>query len=398
MKFHVVNLGCKVNKAESDTIAANFIAEGHKLAPLAEAEAIIVNTCTVTGDAEKKTRKAVRRALRENQSANLYVTGCAAAIDPDFYTALDPRIQVVSKGSLSLSEHALRVGGRFPLRVSVKVQDGCDHACTYCIVHVARGKAWSRPEREIIDEVHALEAAGIREIVLSGIDLGSYHHEGSHLADLLEHLLTQTRDVRFRISSVEPCSLNERTIKIIADANGRICRHLHIPLQSGSSKVLAEMDRPYDATYYQRLIDKLYTAIPNLSLSTDIIVGFPGEREEEFAETLALARSARFSKIHAFRYSRREGTPAAARADQIDPKTKDARLQTLLELADELRLQNARNRVGTIEDVLVEAPGIGMSESYFKVKVPPDLSPGVLLPLSLTGVDSSCMMRACKKN
>lgn len=398
MRFHIVNLGCKVNKAESDTIAANLIAEGHEPVQINKADAIIVNTCTVTGDAEKKTRKAVRRALRENQNAQLYITGCAAAIDPEFYRALDPRIQIVSKGSLSFSEQALRVGENFPLRVSVKVQDGCDHACTYCIVHVARGKAWSRPEREIIDEVRALEAAGIREIVLSGIDLGSYHDNGMHLADLLERLLDKTRDVRFRISSIEPCSLNDRTIDLIANANGRICRHLHIPLQSGSTKVLSEMHRPYDATYYQNLLDRLYSALPTLSLSTDIIVGFPGETEEEFAETLALARKAHFSKIHAFRYSMRAGTPAAARKDQIDPKTKDTRLQTLLELADELRLQNARVRIGTTEEVLVEAPGIGMSESYFKVEVPPDLSPGVLLPLSLTAVDSSCIMRACKKN
>lgn len=400
MRFAIVNLGCKVNKAESDTIAANLIAKGHELVTLEQADSIIVNTCTVTGDAEKKTRKAVRRALRENQSAKLYVTGCAVAIDPDFYTALDSRIEVIEKGALAqkLSEHAMRIGKEFPLRVSVKVQDGCDHACTYCIVHVARGKAWSRPEGEIIAEVHALEAAGIREIVLSGIDLGSYHYKGDHLAELLARLLESTSNVRFRVSSIEPCSLSDRTIDLIAQADGRICRHLHIPLQSGSSRVLSEMNRPYDALYYQNLLDKLYAAMPTLSLSTDIIVGFPGETEEEFEETLALAKQARFSKIHAFRYSMRHGTPAAKRPDQISAPVKEARLRTLLELADELRFQNARARIGSTEEVLVEAPGIGMSESYFKVAVPEDIPQGVLLPLSLTALDSSCIMRACKKN
>ena len=400
MRFHVVNLGCKVNKAESDTIAANLIAGGHEPVALAQAESIIVNTCTVTGDAEKKTRKAVRRALRENTSAQLFVTGCATAIDPTFYSSLDSRIKVVDKGQIAqkLSEHAMRTGKNFPLRVAVKVQDGCDHACTYCIVHVARGKAWSRPADEILAEVCALEEAGIREIMLSGIDLGSYHYQGDHLADLLERLLETTSRVRFRVSSVEPCSLNDRTIDLIANADGRICRHLHIPLQSGSSKVLAEMNRPYDAAYYHDLLDRLYAAIPTLSLSTDIIVGFPGETDEEFAETLALARKANFSKIHAFRYSPRRGTPAANRPDQIDAPVKEARLQTLLALAADLRFQNATQRINTTEEVLVEAPGSGMSESYFKVSVPEDIPQGVLLPLSLTGVDSSCIMRACKKN
>lgn len=398
MKFHVINLGCKVNKAESDTIAANLIAQGHLLVTLTDAETIIVNTCTVTGDAEKKTRKAVRRALRENTTARLLVTGCAVAIDPAFYQQLDPRIRVVEKAVFDSSESALRVGEEFPLRVSLKVQDGCDHACTYCIVHIARGKAWSRPIDEIVTEARNLEEAGIREIMLSGIDLGSYRDEGQRLEDLLSHLLSETSQVRFRISSVEPCSLTDATIATIAQAQGRICRHLHIPLQSGSSKVLAEMNRPYSAEYYARLIEKLYAEIPELSLSTDIIVGFPGENAAEFQETIALSHAARFSKIHGFRYSLRAGTPAAARSDQIEAGIKESRLKTLLETADELRMNDARSRLGRIEDVLIERPGIGMSESYYKVEVPADIAPGSLVPLTLTGLDPSCMMRACKKN
>ncbi len=398
MRFNIVNLGCKVNKAESDTIAANLIARGHLLANLADAEIVIINTCTVTGDAEKKTRKAVRRALRENDTARLLVTGCAAAIDPAFYEQLDPRVRVVEKTVFSSSESALRVGEGFPLRVSLKVQDGCDHACTYCIVHVARGKAWSRPTEEIIAEARNLEGAGIREIMLSGIDLGSYRDEGQRLDSLLARLLAETSQVRFRISSVEPCSLTEATIALIAQAQGRICRHLHIPLQSGSNKVLAEMNRPYSAEYYAQLIDKLYAAIPELSLSTDIIVGFPGESEAEFEETIALAQVARFSKIHAFRYSMRADTPAAMRSDQIDPILKEKRLRALLETADELRMNDARSRLGRTEDILIEQPGVGMSESYYKVEVPTDIAPGSLIPLTLTGLDPSCMMRACKKN
>ena len=243
IRFHVVNLGCKLNKAESDSMSAHLLATGNELVGLNEADAIIINTCTVTGDAEKKTRKAVRRALRENTHARVMVTGCAAAISPDFYRALDSRVEIIEKAAFLSADPACRTGLAFPARVSVKVQDGCDHACTYCIVHVARGKAFSRPLDEIVAEVKALEHAGIREVMLSGIDLGSYRFEKQALDALLSTLIEATHEMRFRISSVEPASLTSATIERIAQAEGRICRHLHLPLQSGSNKVLKEMNR-----------------------------------------------------------------------------------------------------------------------------------------------------------
>ena len=397
MRFHVVNLGCKVNKAESDSMSAHLLATGNELVGLNEADAIIINTCTVTGDAEKKTRKAVRRALRENTHARVMVTGCAAAIPPDFYRALDSRVEIIEKTAFLSADPACRTGLAFSARVSVKVQDGCDHACTYCIVHVARGKAFSRPLDEIVAEVKALERAGIREVMLSGIDLGSYRFEKQALDALLSTLIEATHEMRFRISSVEPASLTPATIERIAQAEGRICRHLHLPLQSGSNKVLKEMNRPYSAEFYLRLCEDIYDALPTLALSTDIICGFPGETDAEFEETLLLAKQARFSKIHAFRYSMREGTPAAARCDQIDPSTKEQRLKRLLALARDLRKEDGLRRIGTSEAVLIEAPGIGMSESYFKVEAPRDIPQGTLCELSLTALDSSCMMKACKK-
>lgn len=397
MRFHVVNLGCKVNKAESDSMTAHLLATGNELVGLDEADAIIINTCTVTGDAEKKTRKAVRRALRENTHARVMVTGCAAAISPDFYRALDSRVEIIEKAAFLSTDPACRTGLAFSARVSVKVQDGCDHACTYCIVHVARGKAFSRPLDEIVAEVKALERAGIREVMLSGIDLGSYRFEKQALDALLSTLIEATHEMRFRISSVEPASLTSATIERIAQAEGRICRHLHLPLQSGSNKVLKEMNRPYSAEFYLRLCEDIYDALPTLALSTDIICGFPGETDVEFEETLLLAKQARFSKIHAFRYSMREGTPAAARCDQIDPSTKEQRLKRLLALARDLRKEDGLRRIGTSEAVLIEAPGTGMSESYFKVEAPRDIPQGTLCELSLTALDSSCMMKACKK-
>ncbi|MSA95893.1 radical SAM protein, partial [Gordonibacter urolithinfaciens] len=383
MNFAVVNLGCKVNRVESDDAAARLAACGVET-PEAEADLIVVNTCTVTGEAEKKTRKAVRRALRANDRARVLVTGCAAAIDAVFYEALDARVTVVGKAQLAdairdwceacssrsaagepadpanvsavqaegpagpsrgaargASETAcapieqgdvaplLHIGSGFRTRVGVKVQDGCDNACTYCIVHVARGRATSRPADEVVRECAAYARAGAGEIVLTGINLGSYCDGGrrdpsaTRLAGLLRRLLDETADlhepgalpVRFRISSVEPRDVDDALIDLLAAADGRVCRHLHLPLQAGSSKVLREMARPYDAERFRALVERLYAAVPELALSTDIIAGFPGETDAEFQETLDLARACRFAKIHAFPYSRRAGTPAAARAD-----------------------------------------------------------------------------------
>ena len=203
----------------------------------------------------------------------------------------------------------------------------------------------------------------------------------------MRKLLFATADdgVRFRVSSIEPRDVDEELIAVLAEADGRVCRHLHLPLQAGSSKVLREMRRPYDAAFFGSLVDRLYRQVPSLSLSTDIIAGFPGESDREFEETLALARHCRFSKIHAFPYSRREGTPAAARADQVPDDVKTARTAQLLALSDDLRSTDFVRRAGTTELVLVEADGRGMTESYHEVALPEGFVPGALIPLELSG-------------
>lgn len=414
MKFAIVNLGCKVNRVESDAARAQLIAAGGKEGPLEAADLIVVNTCTVTGEAEKKTRKAVRHALRANDSAAVVVTGCAAAIRPDVFEEMSPRVSCVPKAMLeaSLSERVqqfagegamphdeepalLRIGGTFPTRVGVKVQDGCNNACTYCIVHVARGRATSRAVDEVVGECVAYARAGVKEIVLTGINLGSYRADGAdgriRLAGLLRRLLEQTasyRDecgyaCRFRISSIEPRDVDDDLVEILAQENGRICRHLHLPLQAGSSKVLREMARPYDSAYFIDLVAKLRTAVPTLSLSTDVIAGFPGETDEDFNETLSVARTCAFSKIHVFPYSVRKGTPAAARPDQVSPEAKESRSATLRSLADELREADYARRIGTHELVLVEQSARGMTESYYEVPVPSDAPCGALVDMPL---------------
>ncbi|WP_281653880.1 MiaB/RimO family radical SAM methylthiotransferase [Eggerthella sinensis] len=471
MNFAVVNLGCKVNRVESDDVAAHLAARGAET-PEADADLIVVNTCTVTGEAEKKTRKAVRRALRANDRARVVVTGCAAAIDRAFYENLDERVTVLGKAELGkLWEHdggpaaapcdggpapaphgaagelagpastraaqggggaargvgpvssphgaagvlaaqggvgaaargtevpssLLRFGPSFRSRVGVKVQDGCDNACTYCIVHVARGRATSRPADDVVAECVAYARAGAGEIVLTGINLGSYCDGAKRdpaavrLADLLHLLLDATAHAacRFRISSVEPRDVDDALVDVLAASDGRVCRHLHLPLQAGSSKVLREMARPYDAPRFVALVERLYAAVPELALSTDIIAGFPGETDAEFQETLDVARACRFAKIHAFPYSRRDGTPAAARADQMPPAVRERRAAALRALGDELRAQEYARRVGTVERVLVESRGRGTTESYFEIPVPPDAQPGTLRELVLPPAENS---------
>lgn len=416
-RFAVVNLGCKVNRVESDGFQASLAARGFAMAPAAQADVVIVNTCTVTGEAEKKTRKAVRRALRASEDATVVVTGCAAVIDPAEFLDMSSRVVVEpdkSKvvdaaldaiapderthvgcperlnaphvGGASGAATALRVGDAFPTRVGVKVQDGCNNACSYCIVHVARGRAWSRPHAEVVAEAAALARAGVREIVLTGINLGSYRQEGGYrLADLLRALLAATdgTGARFRVSSIEPRDVDDALIDVLAESDGRVCRHLHLPLQAGSTKVLREMRRPYDAGFFENLVERLRDQVPSISLSTDIIAGFPGETDAEFEETLRLARACHFSKIHAFPYSRREGTPAAARADQVADAVKTERTARLLALSDELRAADFDRRAGTTELVLVEADVRGMTESYHEVVVPAGEQPGALIPLTL---------------
>ena len=444
-RFAVVNLGCKVNRVEADGFERLLAGRGGAPSSQAEADLIVVNTCTVTGEAEKKTRKAVRHALAANEEAPVIVTGCATEIDAAAYEALGNRVTVVPKAGMALyleegafpsrppaggspldtraqrddrtaeegelaaperpapstgnraaglaapegAEAVLPADGR--TRIGIKVQDGCDNACTYCIVHVARGRATSRNADEVAVEAVALARAGVREIVLTGINLGSYDADGLDLADLCLRLLAETAELhapgeppcRFRIGSVEPMDVSMDLIGLLAEARGRLCRHLHLPLQSGSSKVLREMGRPYDAEEYRQLADYLRAMVPEIALTTDIIVGFPGETEQDFEDTCALARHIGFAKIHVFPYSQREGTPAAERPDQVPPGEKAARAARLRTLTDELAAADRAARAGAVELALVERPGHATTESYHEMPAPVGAAIGSLVPVKI---------------
>ena len=366
----------------------------------------------------------------------MLVTGCAVNIDADHYADIDERVRcetdkkrvpvlarkLVENASNDRSEaafrtcvdtsfkgpstkdtsnppirnaqlSAIRAGGdaAFRTRVDLKIQDGCNNACAFCIVHTARGPARSMPAREVIEQAQVLAENGVNELVLVGIDLAAYHDGAFELSDLIEELEAQTDIARIRISSVEPQSMTPALIRTLANSDGRVCRHLHLCLQSGSTKVLAEMNRHYTAQGFEKLVDRLRGEVPNIALSTDVIVGFPGETDEDFQESYKLIKRSGFMRLHVFRYSKRPGTPAAARADQVNAQTKAARAKQLIELGDALALEDMQRRLGTTEQTIIERPGLGTSESYHPVSCNNTLELGSLAMLEFTDIDTRRM-------
>lgn len=396
--------------AESEAIAAALLALGWTRATdAADCDVAILNTCTVTGEADAKNRKALRTLLRAGKAA-IIVTGCAVNIDTARYADVDPRISCehdkeripalavrlardTAAVSTAISDQATmeRSDSGFRTRVDLKIQDGCDNACSYCIVHVARGPARSVPAATVISRARTLADAGTRELVLVGIDLAAYRDADIDLARLVTLLQEKTDIGRVRVSSVEPQSVTPTLVDVLAHSEGRLCRHLHLCLQSGSDKVLREMNRRYDADAFCALTNRLHEAVPRIALSTDVIVGFPGETEDDFARTCKLVEHCGFMRLHVFRYSKRPGTPAAIRDDQVDPKIKAARSQTLIDLGRRLALSDMERRLGTIEEVVIERPGIGTSESYHAVACDTALPVGALVEVEFNDIDTDTM-------
>lgn len=370
MKYCIVNLGCRVNRSESDIFYSllNSIGEPSNVE---EADVVIVNSCTVTSIAEKKTRKTVSSVLKKCKGGIVVITGCSANINFDYYSHLNDRLKVVDKFELieELKKHAEGEPSTAALkaRVNVKIQDGCDNECSFCIVHVARGKSTSISKEKVINICKKLDASGVKEIVLTGINLGSY--SDPNLCDLLTCLTNQTKNVRYRLSSIEPPEVSKKLIEQISSSEGRICRHFHLPVQSGSNKILHDMDRRYLADDFLRLVDEIYRIDDKFSLSTDIIAGFPGESERDFNDTIKLAKYCHFAKLHVFPYSRRAGTPAYDMEGQINEQVKKSRAQVLRDLGRNMRKEEFLRRCGSIERVVCEEAGRATTESYFAINL-----------------------------
>ena len=402
----LVNLGCRVNRVELDAMALELERSGAVLVPEREAGVIIVNTCAVTGEAEAKTRKAVRHAASLPGQPLVIATGCVANLFADEISALAPNVRVerdkAAVAALAASALGLEQGCGAPVpcdaptptgrtRPGIKIQDGCDNRCTYCIVWRARGAARSMPPEEVLAAVRAAQERGAHEVVLTGINLGSYRaaSEGGDelgLPGLLDLLLTKTDVERIRLSSIEPPDVTDELCRTMAAAGERVAPFLHVCLQSGCDETLMRMARVYRADAFRRVVETAREHLPHLALGTDLIVGFPGETDDDFERSLEFCREMRFSKMHVFRYSRRPGTPAATMAGQVDPHVMAERGERARALADEMRLAEARCQVGSRDLVVVQYPGRGVSGGLFDVLLDPSVPVDSLVPVRLADV------------
>lgn len=390
----LANLGCRVNRVELDVIARKLELAGCEVVDERDADLVVVNTCAVTGEAEAKARKAVRHAASLPQGPLVLATGCVASLFASELEALHSRVAVEpNKGhvpkralellgidasvlalpspgaSIAVPDHAVTPTGR--MRPGLKIQDGCDHRCTYCIVWKARGKATSASAEEVLDGVRSLVAYGAREVVLTGIDLGRYESAGLDLAGMLGRILVETKVGRVRLSSVEPAGVTGELLELMAASEGRIAPFLHIPLQSGCDETLRRMGRPYDSASYLEVVQRAKRDVAGLAVACDLIVGFPGETDAEFAKSYETCQAAAFSKMHVFRYSRRPGTPAAEMPNQVPPEVSAERSRLMRELSSASRRTYVRSLVGTEQLVLVERGDRGVSGGLADVLVDP---------------------------
>ena len=386
----VLNLGCRVNRVECDWMESGLVDAGCLLVEEEDADVVVVNTCAVTGEAEAKTRKAVRHAALLPRRPLVVVTGCSANLFPDQLGALGGSVSVCAEksdvvrhalalwasheGALAADVHAESLPatdvpatdegprhGVFRVKRGVKVQDGCDNRCTYCIVWKARGASRCLPYPQILSQVRRVLDEGAREVDLTGVNLGRYagateEGEPVDLASLIRRLAPVVREAgaTLRASSVEPPEAGGDLADAMAENADVVAPHLHLPLQSGCQRTLERMGRRYTASGFLELVRSLREKLPTLSLTTDVIAGFPGETDEDFAESFALCEEAGFSKMHVFRYSARPGTEAASWPDQVPPEVSRARAAELRNLAARLRVRDMEGRLGSVETVLVE--------------------------------------------
>ena len=392
-------LGCKVNQTETAALQQLFERAGYTAVSFSDtADVYVINTCTVTHLGDRKSRQVIRRARRINPEAVIVVTGCYAQVSPDDVMAipevdlvigthsrdkLPQLVQEAKNGRLNcVAPHEEKQG--FELlpasqsgertRAFLKVQEGCRQFCSYCIVPYARGPLYSRPPQEAAQEAQRLAAQGYREVVLTGVHLGSYGVDlpgDIALSDLIRQLAPIEEIQRIRISSIEPTEITPDLIEVLID-HEKVCRHLHVPLQSGDDTILKRMNRKYDSGEFLQLVRWLRMQIPEIALTTDVMVGFPGETDAQFAHTMNMVNKSGFSRLHVFKYSPRTGTPAAKFSGQVPHRVKEERSRSLTELGEELAASFRRQFIGQTTDVLFEEKAgdnllAGLTEHYVRV-------------------------------
>ncbi len=394
MKIYLDSVGCRLNQSEIETYARQFSALGHTLVPSPEgADLAVINTCAVTAEAASDSRQKIRQAGRAG-AREIVVTGCWSTLQPEAAAALpgvryvipNPRKDHLVAETLQISEEVFDLeplvrqplpGARLRTRAFIKVQDGCDNRCTFCITTVARGPGRSRTVAEVLADVRSALMGGCREIVLSGVHLGSWGHDFSpplHLRHLVQAILKETDVPRLRLSSLEPWDLDEEFFALWEDR--RLCRHLHLPLQSGCAATLRRMARKTTPSSFAALVAAARSAIPEVAITTDIIVGFPGESEAEFAESLEFVRAMRFAAGHVFTFSARPGTAAARMPNQVPHPIRKERNAQMRAVLAESAVAYQKTFLGRVVSVLWENAAAlepagwrmsGLSDNYLRV-------------------------------
>lgn len=403
MKFNIVTFGCKVNQYESNMMKERMLSSNFfYVENISEANIIVVNTCSVTNVADKKCLKMIRRIKREYPNSILVVAGCSSQNKQEIYENLDIDILIgnkdKSKIDILLKEYIkthkryvkfyndrkldfedMLISDYNHIRAFIKIEDGCDNFCSYCIIPYVRGSVRSKNFETVIKEAKLLTQKGHKEIVLTGIHTGHYMDNDYDLTDLINELSKIEDLLRIRISSIEITELNDKFLNMLS-TNKKVCDHLHIPLQAGSDEILKKMNRKYDLKYYEEKIKKIRMIRPDISITTDIIVGFPYETDELFNETLEFSRKMNFSKIHVFPYSIRLGTSAANMPNQVDESIKKKRVKKLMDLSEIMEKEYYNKFVGKELDILVEEcdnnVSIGHSSNYLMIRLNEKLEVG----------------------
>ncbi|MFZ1683208.1 MAG: tRNA (N(6)-L-threonylcarbamoyladenosine(37)-C(2))-methylthiotransferase MtaB [Candidatus Zixiibacteriota bacterium] len=400
-------IGCRLNQYETEKMAAELYPFGFRRAePGERADLFIINTCTVTHKADSDCRQMVKKAARDNPLGKVVVAGCYVDNDPDLVASLKGVDIVIRNGEKE--QIAKILPARLPdlfdrpqdtncsttikdfhghNRAWLKVSDGCNQWCTFCIIPTVRGRLRNRPASDIIAEVLSLVANGYQEIVLTGVHLGHYKNRVDephmkNLAALCRLILNETSLPRLRLSSIEPQTVREDLVEVYRESEGRICRHMHIPLQSGSSRILKLMQRPYDQNTYIRRVTSVKDARPNTTVGADVIVGFPGETDADFNQTRRLVESGLIDYLHVFSYSDRPGTPASTMSEKVSPEVIKERNAILTSISAELRSTANHRQIGEILTVIADHKKNpdesfwGVADNFVKVKLPHWMSGG----------------------
>lgn len=414
MKAAIHTLGCKVNIYESEYITNILKENGYQIVDFdSKADIYIINTCTVTNTSDKKSEKMIKRARKQNKDAIIIAMGCHAQIKGD---NIDADIIIGNKDKSKIislieeyQENKNKIKRIYNLdnvsfedmyissfnshtRAFVKIQDGCDAFCSYCIIPYARGPIRSKDPKTVIKEITSLVENGYKEIILTGIHTGKYGKDINYTFEqLLKDIIKIKNLYRIRISSIEINELTDPILDLIKD-NKIIAKHLHIPLQSGSDKILKLMDRKYDLKFYKDRIEKIRKMIKDVSITTDLIVGFPNEDEKDMEDTLKFIKEIKFTKIHTFPYSKREGTKAASMENQIDETIKRKRVKTVLELSDQLEQDFYQSKLNETEEVIIEqtkdGKSYGYTSNYIKVEIDSPLKPNEVISVKINKVNN----------